>query len=164
MNYASDYPFWLGKETFRGGMAAPHNLGDGKESLKSHPGSRGKPTILCRYFILTWDDNNKKYKKKSSEQLAFQHKWRKSAGKQKEQEWRTHFKLQIPIKSQKIFQSLQGRWLGRCHLELQKSCRQWDKRMALKCGEIEQTSAPTSKYDKNSKIRKFTVIIKGKIR
>lgn len=27
MNYADNYPFWL-EETFRGGMAAPHNLGN----------------------------------------------------------------------------------------------------------------------------------------
>lgn len=51
MNYATDYPFWLGEETSRGGVAAPHNLGASEASLKSHPSSRGKPMVLCRNFI-----------------------------------------------------------------------------------------------------------------
>lgn len=140
MNYADNYPFWLGKETFRGGMAAPHNLGNSKESLKSNPSSRGKPMVLCRYFIfnLRWQQW-KVQKEKHWEQLASQQKWKKSAGKQKQQEqkWRTHFKLQIPIKAQKIFKSLKGRWLGIWHLELKTWCRKRGRRNALKCGEIE---------------------------
>lgn len=51
MHYAADYPFRLGRETFGGGMAAPHNLVGSKEYLKSHPSSKGKPTVLCRYCI-----------------------------------------------------------------------------------------------------------------
>lgn len=102
MYYAADYPFWLEKETFRGGMASAHNLGDSKELLKFHSRSRGKPTAFFRYFIfnLRWQQT-KVQKEELWEQLASQQKWKKSAGKQKqqEQEWRIHFKLQIPIKS-----------------------------------------------------------------
>jgi len=32
-------------------MAALHNLGDSKESLKFYPSIRQKPAVLCGYFI-----------------------------------------------------------------------------------------------------------------